>query len=335
VSRALLAPGIRTTPRRDWRSGVGVAVSMIAGDPTAWLLGMMGFAARGGTILLILPAITVPSPVVLSVLFRGEVGALSPGDVGIISMVVGSVLSVLAIGGVLLSSYAELTLAERVMRDAETLELRLGRDPRVLTRAERRSLLSWIAAIQAAALLPIILGITLLVDRIARLVTAELLAPSAVDVPLAARVLPGAASELAVAAVAIVVAGICASLATRRLIAAAVGLLPDGPARGSERQIALGALARIVRSPGRVLATALVGWALLLATLAIVVVGASIAWAAVRDVVAAGGAADDPGVAAVTWLIVGVFCSVWLGGLVVVGCVSAIRSTLWTVDTLR
>jgi hypothetical protein len=331
----LLAPGIRTSPRRDWRSGVGVAVSVIAGDPTAWLLGMMGFAARGGTIVLILPAITVPSPVVLSVLFRGEVGVLSPGDVGIVSVVVGSVLSVLAIGGVLLSAYAELSLAERVMRDPESLDLRLGREPRVLMRSERRSLFSWIAAIQAAALLPIIVGVTLLVDRIARLVTAELYAPSATDAPLAARVLPGAAAELVIAAIAIVGAGICASLATRRLIAAAVGLLPDGPARGGERRIALGALARVVRSPGRVIATALVGWALLLGTLAVVVVGASIAWAAVRDVVALGGAADDPGVAAVTWLIVGVFCTVWLGGLVVVGCVSAMRSTLWTVDALR
>ena len=133
----------------------------------------------------------------------------------------------------------------------------------------------------------------------------------------------------------VVAAEVCASLASRRLIAASFELLPDGPASGGERRIAVGALARVVRSPGRVVATALAGWALLLATLAIVVVGASIAWAAVRDVVVVGGGASDPGVAAVTWLIVGVFCTVWLGGLVVVGCVSAIRSTLWTVDALR
>jgi hypothetical protein len=308
---------------------------MIAGDPTSWLLGMMGFAARGGTILLILPAITVPSPVVLSVLFRGEVGALSPTDVGLVSVTVGSVLSVIAIGGVLLSSYADLCLFERVVRDPETLELRLGREARVLTGPERRSLLSWIAAVQAAALLPIIMGITLLVDRVARLVTAELYAPSATDLPLAARVLPGVAAELALAGLAIVVAEIAASVASRRLMAAAFRLLPDGTAPGSERRVAVGALARAIRSPGRVIATAAAGWAILLGILALVVLGATIAWAAVRDVVVVGGAAGDPGVAAVTWLIVGVFCAIWLAGLVLVGCATAIRSTLWTVDSLR
>jgi hypothetical protein len=97
----------------------------------------------------------------------------------------------------------------------------------------------------------------------------------------------------------------------------------------------MAALARAIRSPGRVIATAATGWAILLATLAVVIVGAIIAWAAVRDVIVVGGTASDLGVAAVTWLVVGVFCTVWLAGLVVVGCASAVRSALWTVDALR
>ena len=44
-------------------------------------LGLLGFLVRGGVLVILVPILSVPSPVLLSMLFRGEVGMI--GGVGI------------------------------------------------------------------------------------------------------------------------------------------------------------------------------------------------------------------------------------------------------------
>ena len=63
----------------------------------------------------------------------------------------------------------------------------------------------------------------------------------------------------------LVLTEILSSLATRRLMANAWGLLPNGPDAASETRVALHGAARLLRRPARVVATALTGW--LVATL--------------------------------------------------------------------
>ncbi len=73
--RGPVAPGMRTDSGRGRRrcrrhGGLGRRRR----DPGLWLLGLVGFGARGGLVLLTLPVLTIPSPVLLSILFRDEIG---------------------------------------------------------------------------------------------------------------------------------------------------------------------------------------------------------------------------------------------------------------------
>ena len=69
-----VAPGMRTDSGRGPRAVIGTAAAIVGGDPGLWLLGLAGFGARGGLVLLTLPVLTIPSPVLLSILFRSELG---------------------------------------------------------------------------------------------------------------------------------------------------------------------------------------------------------------------------------------------------------------------
>jgi len=324
-----------TSDARGWRAGAGAAVAVVAGDPGSWALGLLGFLARGGWLVLALPILSIPSPVLLSLLFRGEVGAIGRGELRLFAIGVGATLSLVAIGGVLVSAYADTALAERFVRDQETEELRRGRAPRPVTGPERRSLVWWVASIQAVALLPLILAITFVIDRAVRTATSELIDPSSGSLPLVGRVVPGIAGPIALLVLVMVVAEVLSSLASRRLLANAWDLLPGGQVEARDSRVALGALARVVRSPLRVMATAIAGWLAIGLTLVVAVVASVLAWAGARDVLVMGRVGADPVALGVSALLVVVFTGVWVGGLGLVGFASAVRSGLWTADALR
>ena len=330
----LLAPGFRTTTGRDWRTAAATAVATVVGDPATWLLALLGFAARGGTLVLALPILTLPSPVLLSLLFRGELGGVGRDDIRLVSTAIGLAISALAIGGVILSAYADVSLADRVVHDPETDDLRLGRAPRRLDPPAYRSLVWWVASVQAVALLPVVLVLTMLAGRAVDAITDELVTPSSTDLPLVLRALPPIAGPALLALLTIVIVSTLSSLATRRLMASAWGLLPYGPVRASPWRLAVGALRRILVAPGRVIATAVAGWLILCAAMLVAGGASAIAWQGARDVLV-GGTTPDPAAMVVSVIILGLFSAVWLGGLALVGCAAAIRSALWLVDALR
>ena len=318
-----------------WRSGVGAAVSIAAGDPASWLFGLAGFLARGGWLLVALPILSIPSPVLLSMLFRGEVGAIGRGELRVIAVAVGAVLSVIAIAGVVVSSWAEVALAERFVADTESEELRAGAAPLELTRPQRRSLVWWVASVQAVALLPLIVAIAIVVNQAVRVISAELIDPSSTSVPLPARVMPQLTGPLVLLVVVLVIVEALSSLASRRLMTHAWGILPGTPPDARESSVALGALRRAIRTPGRVLLTALAGWLTLGLTLLVISLATLIAWGSARDVLIAGSAGGDPVGVIVGALLVTLFAAVWLGGLGLLGFAAAVRSGLWTADALR
>jgi hypothetical protein len=318
-----------------WRAGAGAAAAVAAADPGSWALGLLGFLVRGGALLVMLPILSVPSPVLLSMLFRGEVGMIGRGELRVIAIGVGVVLAIVAILGVIASAYADLALAERFVRDSESEGLRQGRRAVPLSRASRRSLLWWVASVQAVALLPVIGVVSLLVASIVRATTDELLSPTTTELPLVGRVLPAIGPQLLIAGVVLVLVEMLSSLATRRLMANAWGLLPAGPDDGSETRVALRGAGRLVRRPARVIATALTGW-LVIGTIGGFVLSVTLlAWGTARDVLVAGGATGDP----VGWLagaaLIALFAGVWIGGLGLIGFATALRSGLWTADAVR
>jgi len=324
-----------TPEARGWRSGAGAALAMAAGDPASWALALLGFLARGGWLVLVLPLLTIPSPVLLSMLFRGEVGAIGRGELRVIAIGVGTLLSLVAIGGVIASAFSDVALAERFVRDPESEELRRGHAARTLSRRERRSLAWWVASVQAIALLPIIVSAAFVVDSAVRSVSSELINPSTTQLPLVGRVAPTIAGPVALLVLVVIVAEALSSLASRRLMANAWQVLPAGHRDGRESLVALGALGRVVRTPLRVAGTALAGWLQLGLTLAGVLLGSVLAWGAAREVLVSGRIGSDPLALAVALLLVGVFVATWLAGLALVGFTCAVRSGLWTADALR
>lgn len=324
-----------TTPDRGWRTGAGVAVAVAVGDHASWLFGLAGFLARGGWLLVALPILTIPSPVLLSMLFRGEVGAIGRGEARLVAVAVGAVLSLVAVAGVVVSAWADVALAERFVGDMESQELRGGAMPLELTRAERRSLVWWVASVQAVALLPLIVAIASLVNGAVRVVSAELIDPSSTSLPLIARVLPQLTGPIAILVVVLVLAEALSSLASRRLMADAWGVLPGGQRDAKESIVALGALRRVVRAPGRVLLTAIAGWLTLGVTLAVTSLTTVIAWGSARDVLVSGSISGDPVGLAFGSLLLALSVTVWLGGLGLLGFATALRSGLWTADALR
>ena len=53
-SRILVAPGLRTPARLDWRTGFATALAIVSGSSRLWILGMVGLASNGINVLLIL-----------------------------------------------------------------------------------------------------------------------------------------------------------------------------------------------------------------------------------------------------------------------------------------
>lgn len=318
-----------------WRAGAGTAAAVAAADPGSWALGALGFLVRGGALLVLVPILSVPSPVLLSILFRGEVGMIGRGELRVIAIGVGIALSLVAIAGVIVSAYADLALAERFVHDPESEGLRRGKGAVVLSKAARRSLLWWVASVQAIALLPVIGAVSLLVAAAVRTTSDELLSPSTTTLPLVDRVIPAIGPQLLVAGTVLVIVEGLSSLATRRLMANAWGLLPDGPDDGSETRVALRGAGRLVRRPARVIATALTGWLVIGLVAGFVLAVTLLAWGTTRDVLVAGGVSGDP----IAWLagavLVTLFASVWIGGLGLIGFATALRSGLWTADALR
>ena len=127
------------------------------------------------------------------------------------------------------------------------------------------------------------------------------------------------------------------SLASRRLIVARLGLLPDGAGEPTEGRLAVRGALRPVRQPLRVagIARAVLA-ARRLVAIVLAVGGLSLAWGA-----------DAPGTAVagtdrMTWARCWVRCfavaaerASGSAALCLCGLASAFRSSLWTMDTLR
>jgi hypothetical protein len=330
-----LTPGMRTGAGRGWRAAVDVAGQAVAGSPRLWLLGIVGFAVRGGLLLLTLPILTIPSPVLLSSLFREGIGTAGPSPAFQSTAVVLAVLTALCVlAAILASAWCELLAFEAVTRDDVTLDLRLGRQARPFGR-ERTSILLWLAAIQAAAMLPLLALVMVVVGTLESTVTTQVQRPTDLATPLLLRVVGDMGGYLIVGLVLIGVLEVLVSLASRRLLAARAGLLPDGPGERTETRLAVGGALRLVRQPLRVVPIVVVSWAVALGALLAGVGSVTLAWTAIRPGLQALAASGDPVRLASAPVAVALLCTVWLAVLCLCGLATAFRTALWTADTLR
>lgn len=325
TSRVLAAPGVRTHPRPGWSERLGVALSWVVDRPSLWLFGTLGFCLRGGIVLLALPIIVLPTPVEARLLLGDYLGTSGFSqrfwtESGVVALVAATstVLVLLVLARLEVAAFVRLPFV----------------DERSANRISRSALVP-VLGVQFIALLGVLLAAAPLARSAIEASYAEIVRPTS-SAPIYDRVVGLLGLELFLFAAAIVIIEIVSALATREILAR---LLRAAGASAPEALLlvrSLGsALARLARSPIRILATALFGWLVTAALLAVALAVVILAWAGTRSVfltsVSLADLGDNLGMVLMAVALSAAFTvAVALGGFA-----SALRAAAWSVDRLR
>ena len=308
------APAIRLR----WGATISGSVVVTLVRPLSWAVGLAGFLAGGGLVLVTWPILVLPTPTGLQNALGGPVSSLVFGapSGALVALIVGGLAGGVVLFGVglLLGAWAERqgigialdAAAEEGIVDAgHGPRWSSGHGPRrARPAAGARSCRGRDAARLAAA--------------VRRDLPRADPARGPRDATPAAGA-PGPAGLVAAIVVTWLVSDAAGAVGVRRLVL--------------ERRPVLAAWllgwADLVRRPQRILPTALVGVAATLLVAGPGLIAAALGWGRVRDVIDAG---DDPIavlVAVVIWV------SVWLGALVLAGVAAAFRTATWTLELPR
>ncbi|MEZ4597366.1 MAG: hypothetical protein R3C32_11440 [Chloroflexota bacterium] len=327
-----LAPGMRTTDGRGPGAALGAAAQAVASSPRLWLLGSWRSPSGAGWCSWTLPILTLPSLVLLSILFRDEIGTAGPTPALQAAAIVPPSRPPRHAGRHRGLAWCDLLAFEAVTQDDATLELRLGRTARL--GAARGSVLLWLTAIQAAAVLPLLL-LAMVVPAASRVVTSQVQRPTghlhAAGAPGRRRPGrlsrvgpgdgrdPGGAGEPRFPTAARGARGAAARRARRAV---------RDPARGGRRPPA-------GPTTLREMGVALVSWGVAVLAAVAGVVSVSVAWAATRPGLQALATSGDTARLAAAPVALALLCAVWLAVLCLCGCATAFRTAVWTMDALR
>lgn len=313
---------------------------MVAGQPSLWLLGALGFAARGGFLLLTATIFVLPTPVELRMLLGGNLGStgFSPAFMDFVGAAV-LVLGIIVLVALAVSAYVEMLSFERLARDAETSMQRDGREALQLNGAQRRSLVGQLFVVQLLALLVLALAAVPLMNQAVALAHEEILRPS-LGGTIYVRVLSGLRDPLLLLLSALVFVELVSSLATRWMLVSRFGLGPaDRSARaGFARRVAealLAAFLRPLRRPIQTIAVLLLVWLASVAVLVPAGLAVAAGWRAVRSAYLAPGSAGDPQALLGLALVTIALAAVWCAALALAGFASALRASFWSVESLR
>ena len=335
-SRAATAPGLRTLPRGGWRGEVSAALAVVGGHPRLWLLGMLGFALRGGILLLTLPIFILPTQVEFRFLLGANLGTsgLTPGFfvlAGLAGLIFGllALLALLAVAMVEASSFEQLAdgpgWLEQVHRQAANDGSRTWR--RLVRRAY---------AVQLGALLALMVAAVPLVAAINQAILDEVLRPTS-DASIYGRVLFDVRNPLFLFVAAFLLIELFSAAAQRELFrdVAAPRARPSGrmPALLA---VSVRALSRPLRSPLRTLAAAAAGWLMWVVVVPLVVGALDLTWGQVEAAFLALPAGGTPPAfhLLALFVVASLLAGAFLAGLLVFGIVSAVRAALWTVAGL-
>jgi hypothetical protein len=293
---------------------LGAALLAVLATPATWVLALVAFLLRGGWLIVLLPIVTVPSAVGVGNVVGPTLTRLVLGDpAGGVALGAGALLVVALWLGVAgwIAAAAEAETIRLIVADEEVGgagELPAGR--RVAGR---------ILVARLVAALPLLLAIAAGGVRVALVAYRELTVPSGTGIPLVTRVAAGAADALALILVAWLAGEVIGALAARHI--------------GLRDRSVLGALADGLVDTVRHPLSTLLGSVLPLATLILVIVPTAFAtgaaWGALRT------ALTDAAAPVLALGLVLLFVVLWLGGLVLIGLVSAWRGAVWTVLVAR
>lgn len=320
TSRTVAVVGLRTSAVGGWRSDVSVTASAIRDHPVLLLGGVIGFALRGGIVLLTVPILILPTQVEVRLALGGNLG--STGLTGGFFVIVGA-LSILAFALGLLCLYTlarcELAAFTRFVNYGERGEQLAWPAPGRLDAPTRRTATVRVFVVESLALLAILMAAVPLAAAIGDATLSEILLPSSTG-SIYGRILGQVTAPLVGFVVALVLVEAISAVAVRAVLA---------------QQFGLPGHVGVLRRPLRKIAVAVVGWALFIGALAVGLLALGPTWDVVRAVFLSRGLSGDVRDIVSALVVALLFGAVYAAALLLCGLVSAFRSGLWTFASLR
>jgi len=329
TSRTIAVVGLRTAPGAGWRSDLATAGALLGGRPFVWLIGMIGFALRGGILLLTVPIVVLPTQVEVRFLLGGNLGSTGLSG-GFYLIVVGATVLTFVAALAILYVLARIELAgfdallaQRPALDplAETARVPLAAD-------RRRATIGELYVVQALGLLALLLAAVPLALAVGDATLSEILRPSSTG-SIYARVAGQVVLPLVGFGVAVVVVELLSAVASRAVLMREHGIRPEGSGRPASF------VRLLLAHPLRNLAVAALGWLLFLLAVGVAVAAIDLAWQAASAVflsVSWSSLLEElTAQAAAAFLLAAVFGA----GLLLAGLVSALRGALWSLASLR
>ena len=310
------------------RRPISVALDVVLGQPGLWVLGALGFLARGGFLVVALPIWSLPTPVGISTILPVDAFTLD----GLSPTFLAAVGPGLAIALVAALSFVFVTAAlvdiaayERFVTDPDTVAARGGAAWTSPGRAARIRALVQLVLVQAALVVPLGIGLAALAVRLAEAVQRELVVPSSMGTPLALRVLSGAAQPLLLLVVTIVLCELLYGGLSRQILGRLGPASAPGARAASETRPFLTSTFR----------TAATGWAVGAAFTILSLWAIAAAWGAVRAAFLGPGVLVEAPRIVEAAFVAFLFGLLWSAALLLIGFSGAVRSALWTAHALR
>lgn len=304
--------------RLSWRSAMAAAAVVTLVRPVSWVVGLAGFLAGGGIVLVTWPIVVLPTPTGLQNALGTPISKLVFGTPPpeLIALIVTAVAAAaaMAAGGLVAGAWAERQGIEVALRAAEDEGLIASHHTLHGAPGTGR-----VALVRLASLAPVAVAAVLAWQTVYDTTYRELVLPVELVTPLPIRVIRAVPWLIAGIALTWLLSDAAAASGVRRLVL---------ERRSVPAAWALGWL-DLVRRPHRVLGTALAGIVVMTVLTAPSLLAAAIGWGRVRDLVGAG---REPVLALAAVLV---WVSIWLGGLVLAGVGAAFRSALVTMEAVR
>ena len=325
TSHVLVAPGLRTIPRTGFRARLATAVAVVASQPRLWLLGAAGFLLRGGIVVLIAPIMVVPTQVEIRLLLGNYLGT-SGFTPSFYALLIGAAVfaAVVLVGMVTVLARLELALFEAISAD-ERVAAHGGDWPPAHAEPHRRAQFARLITVQVWTVIAMLVAAMPLAFAIGEAAYREVIRPSS-PAPIFERVVASVTVPLILFVAAFLAIEALSAIISRRL------LLGRHSSTGLVRAATSG-LGRAVRSPVRTITAALTGWMLALVALTPVLAMILVTWQPVRRAFLSSVSLAEV-LEPRTLMAAVVLAGGFLIGLVVTGFVSAVRSAVWTVDSL-
>jgi hypothetical protein len=298
------------------RLGVGdawaAAIVTTLVRPVTWALGLLGFLAGGGLLMVAVPILVLPTPTGVQTILGAPVTALVFGVPTTGLIVLAAIATVggfgLVTGAAFVGAWAErqgiaVTL-EAAAEEGAIEALPLEGAPGTLR----------VTVIRLLALAPVVAVIAVSATHVYDVVYRELVLPADLVTPLPVRIVVALPVHLGMLLAVWLLADAAAAMSVRRLVL---------ERRSVGAAWVLGWY-EVARRPLRVLGTAIGGALLVALLLGPSLAAAAIGWSRVRDILVDGRALYVAIPAVLVWV------AIWLGSLVLASVATGIRASAWT-----